>query len=55
MVGHETVGLALLFYPLAGLTQDIKEGFSVSILQVNIRPAITAGGHMVQGAWELYT
>jgi hypothetical protein len=44
MVGHEAVGVAQPFHPLADFTQDIEEGFSVSILQVNIRPAITAGG-----------
>jgi hypothetical protein len=38
MVGHETVGLALPFYPLAGFTQDIKEGFPVSILRARPLP-----------------
>jgi hypothetical protein len=54
VVRHQTVGITHPLHPTADLLQDLEESLSVTMVQVNIRPAIAKGGNMVQGTWKFY-
>jgi hypothetical protein len=52
MVVHQAVGVQLPVEPIDDRGKDSQKALPVLVIEVDCLPAITRGGHMIQGAVE---